>query len=191
MRFRSVTITLLCFVASPVLATPPTGHIRSLDASMAKTISDGVAGSPTLARIVDGLERSNVIVLIGFDAHLPPSVGGRTTFITSSGEWRFLRIVIRSRLSEFQRITMVAHELHHALEIGSSPEVENRRSLEDLYKMIGRPLLCASECFETASAIEAANDVGRELRRSARGHSSLPGVAHSSHDRGDFVAAEE
>ena len=178
MRFRAVTIMLLCLVASPVLATPPTGHIRSLDAAMAKTIGAGVAGSPTFARIVDGLERSNVIVLIGFTAHLPPSVGGRTAFMTSSGGWRFLRIVIRSRLSEFQRITMVAHELHHALEIASSPEVENRRSLEDLYKAIGVSLLCASECFETASAIEAANDVGRELRRSSRGHSSPPGVAH-------------
>src|SRR5262245_47332231 len=157
MRFRSVTIMLLCFVASPVLATPPTGHIRSLDAAMTKTISDGVARSPTFARIVEGLERSNVIVLIGFNVQLVPSVGGRTTFMTSSGTWRYLRIVIRTRLSEFQRITMVAHELHHALEIGSRPEVRDRRSLEDLYKTTGVPLLCASECFETASAIEAAN----------------------------------
>jgi hypothetical protein len=132
---------------------------------MTQTISDGVARSPTFARIVDELERSNVIVLIGFNAQLLPSVGGRTTFITSSGKWRYLRIGIRARMSDFQRITMVAHELHHALEIGSRPEVRDRRSLEDLYKAIGVPLLCASECFETGSAIEAANDVGRELRQ--------------------------
>jgi hypothetical protein len=164
MRFRPVTIVLVCFAASPVLAAPPTRHIRSLDAAMTKTISDGVARSPTFARIVDGLERSTVIVFIGFNAELPPSAGGRTTFMTSSGKWRYLRIVIRARLSEFQRITMVAHELHHALEIGSRPEVHDRRSLEDLYKAIGVPLLCASECFETGSAIEAANDVARELQ---------------------------
>jgi hypothetical protein len=116
-----------------------------------------VARSQTFASIVDGLEQSNVIVWIGFNAQLLPSVGGRTTFMTSSGKWRYLRVVIRARLSEFQRITMVAHELHHALEIGSRPEVRDRRSLEDLYKAIGVPLLCASECFETGSAIEAAN----------------------------------
>jgi hypothetical protein len=167
MRFRSVAIMFLCFVASPVLATPSTSHIRCLDASLTKTISDGVAGSPTFARMVDGLERSNVVVFVGFSAQLLAGTGGLTTFMTSTGDWRYLRIVILTRLSEFQRITMLAHELHHALEIGSRPEVHDRRSLETLYEAIGVPLLCASECFETASAIEAANDVDRELRRSA------------------------
>src|SRR5262249_41866844 len=147
--------------------------------------------SHTFARLVDSLERSNVVVYVVFNAQLPPGIGGRTTFLTSSGKWKYLHIAICPRLSEFQRIAMGAHELHHALEISSSPDVHDRQSLRALYRAIGEPAICRYECFETASAIDAANDVDRELRRSASKRTVPAGVAHSSQDRGDFVAAEE
>jgi len=191
MRFRSVALVAILLAAPPVVAAPADPHIRTLDPHLTKTIRDGVAGSRTFARIVDGLEGSNVVVYVGFNAQLPASLGGRTTLMTSTGKWRYLRIVICPRLSDFQRIVMLAHELHHALEISSSPEVRDRRSLRALYQVIGEPALCPSECFETASAIDAENDVGRELRHSVNKRYVPPGVAHSSHDRGDIVATEE
>jgi hypothetical protein len=191
MRFRSVTLVLLWFVSPPVFAEPSSRHIRTLDAALTKTIREGVAHSQTFARIVNGLEQSNVVVYVGFNPQLQPSLGGRTTLLTSSGKWRYLRIAICTHLSEFQRIAMVAHELQHALEIGSRPEVRDLRSLRALYRTIGEPRVCPSECFETASAIEAANNVDRELRRSATRHDASASVAHSSQDRGDFVAGEE
>jgi hypothetical protein len=191
MRFRPVALFASLFVARPALAVPSDSHIRSLDPTLTKTITEGVARSHTFARIVNSLEQSNVVVYVGFNAQLPPGLGGRTTFLTSSGTWRYLKIAIGPRLSEFQRIAMVAHELHHALEISSSPEVHDRQSLRALYRAIGEPALCRSECFETASAIDAANDVDRELRRSASTRSAPAGFAHSSQDRGDVVAAEE
>jgi len=191
MRFRSVTLLFLLFVPGPAVAAPSDPHIRSLDSKLTKTISEGVTRSHTFASIVDSLEQSNVIVYVGFNAQLPPGIGGRTTFLTSSGRWRYLHIAICPRLSEFQRIAMVAHELHHALEISSSPDVHDRRSLKALYQAIGEPALCRNECFETASAIDAANDVDRELRRPANKRADPAGVAHSSQDRGDVVATEE
>ena len=191
MRFRIVAAVLLWLVAPPVFAAPSNSHIRSLDAALTKTISEGVARSRTFADIVNSLEQANVVVYLGFNPQLRPGLGGRTSFLTSSGKWRYLRIVICPRLSDFQRIVMLAHELHHALEISSSPEVRDRRSLRALYQVIGEPALCPSECFETASAIDAENDVGRELRHSVNKRYVPPGVAHSSHDRGDIVATEE
>jgi hypothetical protein len=191
MRFRSVAFVVVLFVAPSVQSAPADPHIRTLDRSLKKTIGEGVARSQTFARIVDGLERSNVVVYVGFNAQVPPGLGGLTTFLTSSGTWRYVRIAICPRLSAFQRIAMVAHELHHALEIASSPEVHDRRSLRALYTAIGEPSNCPSECFETTSAIGAANDVDRELRRAANKRNTPVGVAHSSQDRGDFVATEE
>jgi hypothetical protein len=191
MRFRSVVLLAVLFVASPLFAAPADPHIRILDPELTKTIRDGVARSQTFARIVDGLEESNVVVYVGFNVQLPPGMGGRTTFLTSAGKWRYLQIAICSRLSEFQRIAMVAHELHHALEISSNPEVHDRRSLRLLYEVIGDPAPCPSECFETASAIDAAKEVDRELRRSVSRRTAPAGVAHSSQNRGEVVATEE
>ena len=193
MRFRLVVVLLSCvFLSSTVLAAEPNPHIRILDHALAKTVSDGIARSPTFARIVDGLDRSNVVVYIGFSKVLPPSLGGRTTFMTATGKWRYLRIVICTHLSEVQRIAMVAHELHHALEIGSSPEVRDLHSLADLYKAIGVPAACQTQCYETASAIDAADDVDRELRRWPGVRTATPpAVAHPSHSRGAFVATKE
>jgi len=192
MRFRLVTALLSClFLSSTVLAAEPNPHIRILDQALAKTVSDGIARSSTFARIVDGLDRSNVVVYIGFSKLLPPSLGGRTTFITATGKWRYLRIAICTHLSEVQRIAMVAHELHHALEIGSSPEVVDLHTLADLYKAIGTREPCQTQCYETASAIDAANDVDREVRRWSARPEAAPAVAHPSHSRGPFVATKE
>ena len=191
MRFRLVlVVALLVSGFSSLLTAQANPHIRSLDDLLAKTIREGVVRSPTFARIVDGLERSHVVVYVGFDQFLT-SIGGRTTFMTAIGKWRYLRIEICPRLTGSQRIAMVAHELHHALEIGSSPEVQDLDSLGHLYRAIGVPVGCHSECYETTGAAEAARNVERELRQWSRSLDSPPAVAHPSHGRGGFVASKE
>jgi hypothetical protein len=192
MRFRlAIATVLLVFGTSSPLVAQVNPHIRSLDHRLARTISEGVLRSPTFARIVDGLERSDVIVYIGFDQQILTSFGGRTTVMTAHGKWRYLRIAICPRLSDFQRTAMVAHELHHALEIGSSSEVHDMNSLRRLYRSIGVPSRCHSECYETTGAVKAAQDVERELRQWSRSIALSTTVARPSHDRAGFVASTE
>ncbi|HEX4915220.1 MAG TPA: hypothetical protein VFV51_14745, partial [Vicinamibacterales bacterium] len=61
-------------------------------------------------------------------------------------------------------IATLAHELHHALEVGGDESVIDQRSLAGLYKRIGRPSVSnVISGYETAAAQETGFQVRREL----------------------------
>ena len=87
---------------------------------------------------------------------------------------------------------MVAHELHHALEIAGAPEVVDARSMARFYRTIGTSSSCGSRCYETSRAVWTERQVGRDLQRWARSRDATnKSVAGLSRGRGAVVASEE
>jgi hypothetical protein len=160
---RSIWTLALCWLA---LAVAPAAaernvrerHLRSTEPELADLIEDGVRASPTLRRLVDRVEASDVIVHVVFDRSWSPHAAGA----------RYLRISIDRRIAGSQRLALLGHELQHAVEIADAPWVTSHEGVATLYKSIGfRSDNGHDDCYESRPAIEAGRQVQREFLAAA------------------------
>ena len=150
-----VLLTLMLLVPDPEARAPKAASdLRSIDATAARLITEGIDRSPTFAALVDRLERSDVIAYVETESCRDKPWAGRLRFVTAAGGRRFLRIGVCAELRRTIQIAMLAHELQHAVEIAGSDayEVEAVRAL---YERIGVPRgrIDGVVSFDTAAAV--------------------------------------
>jgi hypothetical protein len=144
------------------LVTAPTRRVRALHPFLATVLAAGIARSPTLGRIVADLEATDVIVQIVATPNLPSTIPGRLLLVPGAKAYRYLRIQIRPEGSTEDLIETIGHELQHAREIASAPEVRDDAAMERLYRRIGFRGAGEFE-YDTVEAHEVAQRVRREL----------------------------
>src|SRR5215218_679413 len=103
-------------VAASLLAAD-TRRIRSALPRVGTLINDGIRRSRTFAGLVAEIHKTNVIVYVETSMGLPPGVAGRILFAGAAGNQRYLRIQLSATLARDQMISVIAHELRHALEV--------------------------------------------------------------------------
>jgi hypothetical protein len=155
---------LLSMAAESVLVGPRR-PIRSTDRRLRMLLDDGMRSSPTLRALVARLSASDVVVYLRCDGPTEPVSGGRLTFVSSAGGFRYL-VVRMARLSRAPQIAIMAHELQHAVEIADAPAIVDGQSLVREYHRIGyvnfeSPL--PGIAFDTAAAVRVGEQVLREL----------------------------
>ena len=143
-------------------------HIRSSEPELLAALAQGARVSPTLQRLLDRLESSDVVVYLMFDRRPSPDTAGHIALITAVPERRYLRISIDHRLIGCQRLAILGHELHHAVEIAESPAVTGDAAVAALYRRIGFRSAGAGECFDSAGAILAGRIVEKEALAAVR-----------------------
>ena len=144
----------------------PSRRVRALGPIARTLLEDGADESPTVARLLVAIGRSDLIVHVatGF-----LSVPGRLDFACAKPGVRFLRITVNVPDAEPNLIASLAHELQHAVEIGGAPEVTCAATLARYYRTHGQRI-CADE-FCTKAAQRVAGLVlfelasGRKARR--------------------------
>jgi hypothetical protein len=102
--------------------------------------------------LVDALDASDVYVYV---EPSPGAAGGRLQFVDATPRGRYLRVLVGHQDDETRVIALISHELHHALEIATSPDVVDDESMRALYERIGvrRPKCGRSAyCYETQAA---------------------------------------
>ena len=158
-------------VTAPAAPTPaylllesPERRVRAPQMRVQSLLEEGLRRSPTFAALLNALARTDVIVYVESSMTLPKDTQGRLTMVPLSGPQRYLRIQIRSDLTRFEGIALIAHEMRHALEIGEAADVRDPRSLIRLYERIGH-----SSGGEHAFDTDAAQDTGRQVRRELSG----------------------
>ena len=125
---------------------------------------DGARVSPTLRHLRDRIDASDVVVYLMFDRNVAPNAAGHTSFLTAAAGRRYLRVSIDRRLIGCERIAILAHELHHTLEIAESPAVRDEAGLAALYRRIGFTAGPGhTDCFDSVGAILAGQLVRREI----------------------------
>lgn len=166
---------LPCVVVSVLIATSstfafaddgPTGEVRlrPQDPRLEQVLKDGAARSATFKALVDRIESSNVIVYLALNPVMKPSLSGMLTWMTRSGNYRYVRASISTDLTPNQMIATVAHELQHAVEVIEDESVIDENSLVALYKRIGHQNSNAAPArWETTAAQQAGFRVRREL----------------------------
>lgn len=114
--------------------TRMTTNVRGLDAKAEWLLKEGVARSVVFKELVRTLEQSDIIVYVQTGACRTP---GQLVFAAAPSNRRYLRILIRVPGRDAVLIAWLAHELQHAAEIASAPEVTDQRSLLHFYQRIG------------------------------------------------------
>jgi hypothetical protein len=139
-------------------------HIRTTDPRLIRLVRDGVRTSETLRRLVDRLNRSDVVVYLDCGGSTASS-DGRLTFISAVGGYRYVHVRVARLAAADVQTALIGHELQHAVEIADAPDVVDSPSLVREYQRIGflSPRLTPGVSFDSDAAVDAGQRVLREL----------------------------
>lgn len=174
---RAVVILLAgLMAASPAAAGRPSRpeleagrwkHVRALSPEASRLVAEGVERSPYIRSQLDALEKSNVVVYLTHS--MPTGSGtclkGHLRFVSAAAGVRYLGVWVDVLAAPDERLALLGHELHHALEVASEPSVRSEQEMAALYRRIGRET--TDECFETREAVLAGLRVRGDLARPA------------------------
>jgi hypothetical protein len=141
-------------------------HIRTSDRGLQAALDDGLAHSQAFQALVAHLEASDVVVFLAYDRK-PGDIASRVSFVSMAGGRRYLLIGMRTRLPRVRQVSILAHELQHAVEIADAPWVTSTASMARYYadlKYAGIVDASQQHRFESRAAIDAENLVAREMR---------------------------
>jgi hypothetical protein len=147
-----------------VADTPSSGrHVRSADVQIQALLEQGVARSATFRHLLDTLDASDVIVYVMAKRTHPELSGYLPHRITMAGSFRYLHVMVDLRGAENRILSVIAHELQHAVEVAEAPDVSDDRSLTRLFSRSRINFHCGEDCFETQAAMDVQYTVIGEL----------------------------
>jgi hypothetical protein len=150
------------------LDSPDHTHVRATEPRILAFIETGIARSATFRQLVDALNQTNVIVYVERKLRHDELGGYLDHNITSSGGFRYIRIRIEVAGREIRLISVLAHELQHAIEVAGSPDAGDAVTVGKLFERLGVEYQCGQVyCFETRAAIRVEDAVSAELKASA------------------------
>jgi len=142
----------------------PSPAVRPLNRDAKRLLAEARRRSPTIARLLAALEASDVVVYL--DVRLMPRCRtGRLRLVAGNGPRRFVKVDVSATARWDEALGWLGHELQHAVEVASAPDVRDDVSLERLYRRIGNPQLAQASTFETEDAISVRTQVLAELAR--------------------------
>jgi hypothetical protein len=157
--------TVLTLFALTVMAVPsaadPVTRLRATSAKETKIIQQLLARSATGRALLRELDATDVIVYVQLTTD--QSAGAAATrFVITTGDQRYLRVLLGARTLPSERPVLLAHELQHALEIARATDVRDNEGMQRLYMRIGENRRARFE-FETTAAREISARVRQEL----------------------------
>ena len=168
MRRVSWLVVLTVFVPSLALAQAEGGpRVRPTDTRLANILRDGIERSSTLRRLVDRVETGDVVVYLESKQTMPWALLGTLTWIGANESLRFVRAAIKVQPKSNSLIAGIAHELQHVIEVIEAPWVCDSRSLQALYKDIGKRTTSSDQLWDTAAARWTTQQVLAELNGGA------------------------
>ncbi len=142
-------------------------HIRTTDRQLRAALDDGIAHSGTFQGLVTHLEASDVVVFVVYDRKPGQNLASKISFVSAAGGRRYLTIGLMTRLPRVRQVSILAHELQHAVEIADAPAVVSTASMARYYaglKYAGVLDANVDHRFESRAAITVEETVAREMR---------------------------
>ena len=137
---------------------------------MQSLLVEGCRLSPTLRRLADAIGRTDgVVYLTTGECQLRTLRACLLHTIGDTGNARYLWIRLGANADRKELVVSIAHELQHALEVLSDPNIRSKQALLDLYRF-GEPAADGGttvagpfRSFETTAAIDVGDAVRSEL----------------------------
>ena len=148
-----------------VRRAPSASRVRSAQAEALALIAEGIARSPTLARLIAEIDRSDVLVSVELSSFLRSA--GDLVLVGGTSAFRYVRIRVRIPGARVDTIAALGHELQHACELAAAPSVRDSAGMRRLYQELGQGDW-RGEHFETRSARDISVRVRDEVVKQAR-----------------------
>ncbi len=146
---------------------PPAGgaRIQATDLQSVALMRRGCLESATFRAIVLAIERAHGVVYVGSSVGLSAGLEGSLLhrLVRTPDGLRCLWIVVRSDRASPYRVSVLAHELQHALEVLEHPDIADSAGVARLYA--GHARTPGGRVAETDAAQAAGAAVLRELRQ--------------------------
>jgi hypothetical protein len=114
--------------------------------------------------LIETLNQSDVIVYIEPNVARHALSGYLVHNIVARGQYRYLRIAAAIAGSERRLVSLLAHELQHAVEVANAPYARDPESLGRLFDRVAITFGCGSSgCVETQTAMDVQYIVEEEL----------------------------
>jgi hypothetical protein len=158
---------VIMLVAALVAQETSAHHVRATEPHIAAVIAAGLSRSETFRRLMDTLDRSDVIVYVepkltreALGAYLAHNV-------VVGGSFRYLHVAMDVHGASGRIVPLLAHELQHAVEVAQDPAARDAQSVERLFNRLAIEFGCGgSGCSETQAAKDVEATVVGELKRS-------------------------
>lgn len=178
-------LALVLFPTSPLCAhaqdapRPPAGtarqHVRCLDPRAEHLLTQAVRQSATVKALVARLDDTDVVVYVTTTAPPDRAVAtprGVTSLVTATAAARYLRVWVDPQRREAERISVLGHEVQHALEVAGDATVRDARGLARLFERLGSEsgagaVRGGTRHFETAMARDVETRVLDEVARAS------------------------
>jgi hypothetical protein len=144
-------------------------HVRSIELKILSLIDAGLSGSATFRGLIATLDESDVIVYVEPKLTRQALGGYLAHNIVAQGQYRYLRIAVEMAGPERRLVSLLAHELQHAVEVAHAPDARDAESLERVFSRLAIKFGCGgTTCFETQAAKDVEYIVNEELAASSR-----------------------
>src|SRR5215831_286714 len=144
---------------------PNTSHVRTTEPLVRSLIERGLTRSETFRRLVNTLEQSDVIVYI--DPQITRQTLGAylSHNVVSAGGRRYLHIAVELHGGDIRLVSLLAHELQHAVEVSQDPNARDSEGVDRLFGRLASTRGCGiSNCEETEAALNVQAAVDAELK---------------------------
>jgi hypothetical protein len=166
----SLMISTAASLASDESTVTPKLRVLTAEPAVRVLLDRGAARSVTFRELLSRVERSEWLVFV--QRAMCPSSKSVACLIHRVGRYEgspylLIRVDPRHHRTSNQEISLIAHELQHALEVIDAPEVRDAEAIRLLFRRIGWVSYSGSGVvgYETNAAVHVEDDVLRELLR--------------------------
>jgi hypothetical protein len=140
-------------------------HVRATDPKILSIVDAGLSGSATFRGLIAALDASDVIVYIEPKRSRQALGGYLAHNIVAQGHYRYLHIAVETAGSRHRLVSLLAHELEHAVEVAQTPDARDAESLARMFSRLAVAFGCGgTTCYETQAAKDVEYTVGEELK---------------------------
>src|SRR5215468_2418465 len=144
---------------------PNTSHVRTTEPLVRSLIEQGLARSETFRWLVNTLNQSDVVVYVDPKITRQTLGGYLSHSIVSAGGRRYLHIAVDLRGGDIRLVSLLAHELQHAVEVSQDPDARDSKGVARLFARLASTRRCGiSNCEETEAALDVQAAVDAELK---------------------------
>jgi len=163
-RFSASLLSVLILLAAQSARATDVERIRIESTYLRPLVAGVTAHSQTFRRLVDDIQRSDVIAYVTCEHFRSSTLRGRTRFVVGGREVRYVRVEVDCMQPTADVVAIIGHEFRHLAEIAGAATVMDERSLRTLYMSIGFQTcgFWRAEQFETSEAERTGERVRRE-----------------------------
>jgi hypothetical protein len=137
LRFPTVALLVIIAIAPRGARALTITHVRPMSRDTQAVLDEGMVRSHEIRALVDALEAPDLVAYVDLAPWQEMLLDGRILFIGAGRGQRYLKIEVAAARCRAAHLSILGHELRHAVEIASDASVVDSASMGRYYDDIG------------------------------------------------------